>query len=150
MDPNMSRPPDYSLPPYDDEDLHHTPTGYSPAAVRLLTSEEHYDPQPQTYVQPSSPSQNHNQIQTPSTRPISPISPASASPSKSTPSPLMPPVDVPPPLFTSPSNLSMSSEAGERAHRPEPDRQDETQMTVHNEEQEQPSPNPPSYSRSVA
>ncbi|KAI1060786.1 hypothetical protein LB506_007347 [Fusarium annulatum] len=42
MDPNMSRPPDYSLPPYDDEDLH-TPTGYSPAAVRLLTSEEHYD-----------------------------------------------------------------------------------------------------------
>ncbi|KAG5766807.1 hypothetical protein H9Q72_005124 [Fusarium xylarioides] len=43
MDPNMSRPPDYSLPPYDDEDLH-TPTGYSPAAVRLLTSEEHYDP----------------------------------------------------------------------------------------------------------
>ncbi|KAM0561312.1 hypothetical protein ACHAPJ_003191 [Fusarium lateritium] len=46
MDPNMpSRPPDYSLPPYDDEDLHHTPTGHSPAAVRLLTSEEHYEPQ---------------------------------------------------------------------------------------------------------
>ncbi|KAH7171487.1 class 2 chitin synthase [Dactylonectria macrodidyma] len=37
------RPPEYSLPPYDDE-LHHTPTGLNPAAVRLLTSvEEPYD-----------------------------------------------------------------------------------------------------------
>ncbi|KAK7431354.1 Chitin synthase, class 2 [Neonectria magnoliae] len=38
------RPPEYSLPPYDDDELHHTPTGQNPAAVRLLTSvEESYD-----------------------------------------------------------------------------------------------------------
>ncbi|GKT47393.1 uncharacterized protein ColSpa_07574 [Colletotrichum spaethianum] len=41
MDPNTpSRPPDYSLPPYDDRD--DTPSGRSnnPAAIRLLTSVE--------------------------------------------------------------------------------------------------------------
>ncbi|KAL6365223.1 hypothetical protein LRP88_01208 [Fusarium phalaenopsidis] len=45
MDPNTpQRPPDYSLPPYDDDELNHTPTGHSPAAMRLLTSvEEPYD-----------------------------------------------------------------------------------------------------------
>ncbi|RGP61550.1 chitin synthase 2 [Fusarium sporotrichioides] len=149
MDPNMSRPPDYSLPPYDDEDLH-TPTGYSPAAVRLLTSEEHYDPHPHTYVPPSSPSQNPIPIQTPPTRPMSSNSPsASPSPSKSTPSPFNPPVEFPPPLFASQTNLDMYSEAGERASRPGPGQQDNTQANIHNQ-QEQPSPNPPSYLRSIA
>ncbi|KAK7402913.1 Chitin synthase, class 2 [Neonectria punicea] len=38
------RPPEYSLPPYDEDELHHTPTGQNPAAVRLLTSvEDSYD-----------------------------------------------------------------------------------------------------------
>ncbi|WZH43281.1 Chitin synthase 2 [Fusarium acuminatum] len=150
MDPNMSRPPDYSLPPYDDEDLHHTPTGYSPAGVRLLTSEEHYDSH--TYVPPPSPSQNQIQTQTPTTtRPSStiPTSP-SISPSKTTPSPLKPPVAFPPPLFISPTTLNMSSETGERAIQSNPDHHDGVEADVTNQEQEPPSPNPPSYNRSVA
>ncbi|KAF4458201.1 chitin synthase class II [Fusarium austroafricanum] len=149
MDPNMSRPPDYSLPPYDDpndEDLHHTPTGYSPAAVRLLTSEEHYDSH--TYVPPLSPSQNQTQTQTTPTHP--PNSPStSPSPSKKTPSPLKPPVAFSPPLFTSPVNLNMSSERGERALTPNP-QQDDVQARISNENQELPSPNPPSYASSMA
>ncbi|KAM0352479.1 hypothetical protein ACHAPU_002147 [Fusarium lateritium] len=148
MDPN-NRPPDYSLPPYDDEDLH-TPTGYSPAAVRLLTSEEHYDSH--TYVPPPSPSQNENQIQTPNTtRPSSsPSTSPTASPSKRTPSPLKPPVAFPPPSSISPTILNMSSEMEQRTIRSNPDPKDEVEGDIANEEQEPPSPNPPSYNRSIA
>jgi chitin synthase len=147
MDPNMSRPPDYSLPPYDDEDLHHTPTGYSPAAVRLLTSEEHYDSH--TYVLPLSPSQN--QTQTPPARPApSPSASPSTSPSKTTPSPLKPPVAFPPPLPISPVNITMSSEREERTFGSSPVQQDDAQENISNENQEHPSPNPPSYASSVA
>ncbi|KAF4437730.1 Chitin synthase 2 [Fusarium acutatum] len=146
MDPNMSRPPDYSLPPYDDEDLH-TPTGYSPAAVRLLTSEEHYDPH--TYVPPSSPSQN--QTQTPPARPLSfPSVSPSASPSKTTPSPLKPPVAFSPPLSISPVSNTMSSEREERTFRSGPVQQDDVRGNISNENQEHPSPNPPSYASSMA
>ncbi|KAF5716373.1 chitin synthase 2 [Fusarium mundagurra] len=145
MDPNMSRPPDYSLPPYDDEDLH-TPTGYSPAAVRLLTSEEHYDPH--TYVPPSSPSQN--QTQTPPARPpSSPSVSPSTSPSKTTPSPLKPPVAFPPPLSISPVSIAMSSETGERTFRSSPVQQDDVRGNISNKNQH-PSPNPPSYASSMA
>ncbi|KAJ4266720.1 Chitin synthase 2 [Fusarium oxysporum f. sp. narcissi] len=147
MDPNMSRPPDYSLPPYDDEDLHHTPTGYSPAAVRLLTSEEHYDSH--TYVPPSPPSQN--QTQTPPARPPpSPSVSPSTSPSKTTPSPLKPPVAFPPPLSISPVNITMSSEREERTFRSSPVQQDDVRENISNENQEHPSPNPPSYASSMA
>ncbi|KAI7771529.1 hypothetical protein LZL87_011732 [Fusarium oxysporum] len=152
MDPNMSRPPDYSLPPYDDEDLHHTPTGYSPAAVRLLTSEEHYDSH--TYVPPSSPSQN--QTQTPPARPpSSPSVSPSTSPSKTTPSPLKPPVAFPPPLSISPVSITMSSEREERTFRSSPVQQDDVRENISNENisnenQEHPSPNPPSYASSMA
>ncbi|KAF5000189.1 hypothetical protein FGRMN_2003 [Fusarium graminum] len=148
MDPN-NRPPDYSLPPYDDEDLH-TPTGYSPAAVRLLTSEEHYDSH--TYVPPPSPSQNQNQTQTPNaTRPPpSPSTSPSASPSKKPLSPLKPPVAFSPPLSISQTILNMSSEMGQRTIRSNPDPQDEVEGDVANEEQEPTSPNPPSYNRSMA
>ncbi|KAK2695495.1 Chitin synthase 2 [Fusarium oxysporum] len=147
MDPNMSRPPDYSLPPYDDEDLHHTPTGYSPAAVRLLTSEEHYDSH--TYVPPSPPSQN--QTQTPPARPpSSPSVSPSTSPSKTTPSPLEPPVAFPPPLSISPVNITMSSEREERTFRSSPVQQDDVRENISNENQEHPSPNPPSYDSSMA
>ncbi|KAF5268723.1 Chitin synthase 2 [Fusarium oxysporum] len=147
MDPNMSRPPDYSLPPYDDEDLHHTPTGYSPAAVRLLTSEEHYDSH--TYVPPSPPSQN--QTQTPPARPLpSPSVSPSTSPSKTTPSPLKPPVAFPPPLSISPVNITMSSEREERTFRSSPVQQDDVRENISNENQEHPSPNPPSYASSMA
>ncbi|SCO77279.1 chitin synthase class II [Fusarium oxysporum] len=139
----MSRPPDYSLPPYDDEDLHHTPTGYSPAAVRLLTSEEHYDSH--TYVPPSPPSQN--QTQTP---PSSPSVSPSTSPSKTTPSPLEPPVAFPPPLSISPVNITMSSEREERTFRSSPVQQDDVRENISNENQEHPSPNPPSYASSMA
>ncbi|KAF5970163.1 chitin synthase 2 [Fusarium coicis] len=146
MDPNMSRPPDYSLPPYDDEDLH-TPTGYSPAAVRLLTSEEHYDPH--TYVPPSSPSQN--QTQTPPARPpSSPSVSPSTSPSKTTPSPLKPPVAFPPPLSISPVSVTMSSEREERTFRSSPVQQDDVQGNISNQHQKHPSPNPPSYASSMA
>ncbi|TVY66097.1 Chitin synthase 2 [Fusarium oxysporum f. sp. cubense] len=147
MDPNMSRPPDYSLPPYDDEDLHHTPTGYSPAAVRLLTSEEHYDSH--TYVPPSPPSQN--QTQTPPARPpSSPSVSPSTSPSKTTSSPLEPPVAFPPPLSISPVNITMSSEREERTFRSSPIQQDDVRENISNENQEHPSPNPPSYASSMA
>ncbi|KAL5585278.1 hypothetical protein FOVSG1_014667 [Fusarium oxysporum f. sp. vasinfectum] len=147
MDPNMSRPPEYSLPPYDDEDLHHTPTGYSPAAVRLLTSEEHYDSH--TYVPPSSPSQN--QTQTPPARPpSSPSVSPSTSPSKTTPSPLEPPVAFPPPLSISPVSITMSSEREERTFRSSPVQQDDVRENISNENQEHPSPNPPSYASSMA
>ncbi|KAK2681580.1 Chitin synthase N-terminal [Fusarium oxysporum f. sp. vasinfectum] len=143
----MSRPPDYSLPPYDDEDLHHTPTGYSPAAVRLLTSEEHYDSH--TYVPPSPPSQN--QTQTPPARPpSSPSVSPSTSPSKTTPSPLEPPVAFPPPLSISPVNITMSSEREERTFRSSPVQQDDVRENISNENQEHPSPNPPSYDSSMA
>ncbi|WKT44257.1 Fungal chitin synthase [Fusarium oxysporum f. sp. vasinfectum] len=143
----MSRPPDYSLPPYDDEDLHHTPTGYSPAAVRLLTSEEHYDSH--TYVPPSSPSQN--QTQTPPARPpSSPSVSPSTSPSKTTPSPLEPPVAFPPPLSISPVSITMSSEREERTFRSSPVQRDDVRENISNENQEHPSPNPPSYASSMA
>ncbi|EMT70787.1 Chitin synthase 2 [Fusarium odoratissimum] len=143
----MSRPPEYSLPPYDDEDLHHTPTGYSPAAVRLLTSEEHYDSH--TYVPPSSPSQN--QTQTPPARPpSSPSVSPSTSPSKTTPSPLEPPVAFPPPLSISPVSITMSSEREERTFRSSPVQQDDVRENISNENQEHPSPNPPSYASSMA
>ncbi|KAF5712132.1 chitin synthase 2 [Fusarium globosum] len=146
MDPNMSRPPDYSLPPYDDEDLH-TPTGYSPAAVRLLTSEEHYDSH--TYVPPSSPSQNHTQTP-PARPPSSPSVSPSTSPSKTTPSPLKPPVAFPPPLPISPVSITMSSERGERTFRSSPVQQDDTRGKISNQNQEHPSPNPPPYASSMA
>ncbi|KAF5535406.1 chitin synthase 2 [Fusarium mexicanum] len=146
MDPNMSRPPDYSLPPYDDEDLH-TPTGYSPAAVRLLTSEEHYDPH--TYVPPSSPSQI--QTQTPPARPpSSPSVSPSTSCSKTTPSPLKPPVAFPPPLSISPVSITMSSESEERAFRSSPVQQDDARGNISNQNQQHLSPNPPSYASSMA
>lgn len=46
------RPPDYSLPSYEDELDVHTPTGSSGAAVRLLTSVDDFDSR--SYVSPSS------------------------------------------------------------------------------------------------
>lgn len=44
-----SRPPDYSLPPYDDDDHMHIGSGH-PAAVRLLTSVEEPLPETRPYV----------------------------------------------------------------------------------------------------
>ncbi|KAF5019200.1 hypothetical protein F66182_8805 [Fusarium sp. NRRL 66182] len=144
MDPNMpSRPPDYNLPPYDDEDLlHHTPTGHSPAAVRLLTHEEHYDTyDAHTYVPPSSPSQTQTPIH------LSASASASASPSKTPPSPLKPPVAFPPPLSSSPMHLSMmSSEGADQAVGPDTDDQNGPEERTPIEQQEPSSPNPPAYS----
>ncbi|EXF74330.1 chitin synthase [Colletotrichum fioriniae PJ7] len=60
MDPNTpSRPPDYSLPPYDDRD-DDTPTGRSnnPAAIRLLTSVEEPIMDRAPYVIPTAPQQS--------------------------------------------------------------------------------------------
>ncbi|KAF7560370.1 hypothetical protein G7046_g3786 [Stylonectria norvegica] len=83
MDANTpSLPPEYSLPPYDDDDeLHHTPTGQSHAAVRLLTSvEEPLDMR--TYVtEDSNLSPPENAPQTPLELPIhTPLSPLALNP----------------------------------------------------------------------
>ncbi|KAF4464030.1 Chitin synthase 2 [Fusarium albosuccineum] len=135
MDPNMpSRPPDYSLPPYDDDELHHTPTGHSPAAVRLLTSvEEPYDAH--TYVSPSSPR-------------LTPLHPAplSTSPAKTMPPPREPPVAIPPPLSPLGSHPSMAPGRDEQASMSSPDHLDDLEKKSRSEEEDTLSPLPPSYS----
>ncbi|KAF4987913.1 hypothetical protein FDECE_15254 [Fusarium decemcellulare] len=135
MDPNMpSRPPDYSLPPYDDDELHHTPTGHSPAAVRLLTSvEEPYDAH--TYVSPSSPR-------------LTPLHPAplSTSPPKTMPPPREPPVAIPAPLSPLGSHPSMAPGRGEQASMSSPDHLDDLEKKSRSEEEDTLSPLPPSYS----
>ncbi|KAF4982237.1 hypothetical protein FZEAL_2121 [Fusarium zealandicum] len=137
MDPNMpSRPPDYSLPPYDDEDLHHTPTGHSSAAVRLLTSvEEPYDAH--TYVPPSPPKQP-------------PTLPLSTSPPKTLPSPLKPPVAIPPPLSPLASIPNMSSDKDGEPSRSSPVHYDDLENRTTNDEEECPPPLPPAYSLAIA
>ncbi|KAI0596473.1 chitin synthase [Biscogniauxia sp. FL1348] len=53
MDGSHSRPPGYSLPNYDDDDIHAaTGSGGNPAAVRLLTSMEEPLTGPRPYVSP--------------------------------------------------------------------------------------------------
>ncbi|RSL77624.1 Chitin synthase 2 [Fusarium floridanum] len=134
------RPPDYSLPPYDDDELNHTPTGHSPAAMRLLTSvEEPYDAH--KYVPPS-PSK-----QTPSSPPAS-----SALSPKTTPSSSTPPVAIP----ASPSPLvpqcSMSLDKGKQVSGSYPEHLDDLEKDTTSEERDRvsPLPLPPAYSLSVA
>ncbi|WAO90654.1 Chitin synthase [Fusarium falciforme] len=141
MDPNMpQRPPDYSLPPYDDDELNHTPTGHSPAAMRLLTSvEEPYDAH--KYVPPS-PSK-----QTPS----SPLASSALSP-KTTPSSSSPPVAIPSPLPPLVPQHSMSSDKGKQVSGSYPEHLDDLEKDTTSEERDRvsPLPLPPAYSPSVA
>ncbi|KAI8717544.1 Chitin synthase [Fusarium sp. LHS14.1] len=140
MDPNTpQRPPDYSLPPYDDDELNHTPTGHSPAAMRLLTSvEEPYDAH--KYVPPS-PSK-----QTPSSPPAS-----SALSPKTTPSSSSPPVAIPSPPSLVPQ-CSMSSDKGKQVSGSYPEHLDDLEKDITSEERDRVSPLslPPAYSLTVA
>ncbi|KAI8667038.1 Chitin synthase [Fusarium sp. Ph1] len=141
MDPNTpQRPPDYSLPPYDDDELNHTPTGHSPAAMRLLTSvEEPYDAH--EYVPPS-PSK-----QTPSSPPAS-----SALSPKTTPSSSSPLVATLSPLSPQVLQRSMSSDKGKQVSGSYPEHLDDLEKDTSNEERDRvsPLPLPPAYSLSVA
>ncbi|KPM40316.1 Chitin synthase 2 [Neonectria ditissima] len=133
------RPPEYSLPPYDEDELHHTPTGQNPAAVRLLTSvEEPYDAH--TYVAPSLPM------------------PSLASPSPSIPlqipfSPLKPPILIPPPVSSvslpagkAPENTAAAAKTAEVS---QPDHTDSLKKKK-GEEAAVLSPLPPGITLSIA
>ncbi|KAM5354185.1 hypothetical protein ACJ41O_000835 [Fusarium nematophilum] len=153
MDPNTpSRPPDYSLPPYDDEDLHHTPTGHSPAAVRLLTSvEEPYDAR--TYVPPTTTSSSSPK-QPPPPHPTHHPSPISLTPPAAPPSPRPPPLEpqvaIPPPLSPLAAHPSMSSRKDGEASGSSPNHLDgldknKKKTTMSSEDEDSPSPLPPEY-----
>ncbi|KAH7022383.1 chitin synthase-domain-containing protein [Ilyonectria destructans] len=96
------RPPDYSLPPYDDDELHHTPTGQNPAAVRLLTSvEEPYDA--------------HTYVATPFLPPAPFCLSVPSSPLKTASSPIKTPILIPLPASPVSSSLKAPPNTGVQA-----------------------------------